>query len=149
MGIRPAQSGPAYSRGAAGRCLFGAVPKGKITGNTLVSQGILARHSGKISAGWAFAIFQTRPRPCLINGKMFSDERFFADQGDLTLAYFVYGKENQRGAAEKYPSLGRLAIFQTWPNLWKEGEHDTDCDSGLWHRGHGRRQSDYGERPAD
>ncbi|MCI9511393.1 hypothetical protein [Oscillibacter sp. 1-3] len=40
---------------------------------------------------------------------------FFADQGDLTPAYSAYGKENQRKAAEKDPSLGRFDIFQTWP----------------------------------
>ena len=38
---------------------------------------------------------------------------FFADQGDLTPAYSAYGKENQRRAAEKDPSLGRFDIFQT------------------------------------
>ena len=41
---------------------------------------------------------------------------FFADQGDLTPPYFVYGKENQRGVAEKEPLFGRFDIFQTWPN---------------------------------
>ncbi|MEY8260408.1 hypothetical protein AALA80_08660 [Oscillospiraceae bacterium 50-60] len=39
---------------------------------------------------------------------------FFAGQGDLTTPYFVYCKENQRGTAEKDPSLGRFDIFQTW-----------------------------------
>ncbi|MCI9512328.1 MAG: hypothetical protein HFG13_08070 [Oscillibacter sp.] len=32
-------------------------------------------------------------------------ERFFADQGDLTPPYFVYGRENQHGAAEKAPAF--------------------------------------------
>ena len=37
---------------------------------------------------------------------------FFAGQGDLTTPYFVYCKENQRGTAEKDPSLGRFDIFK-------------------------------------
>ena len=41
----------------------------------------------------------------------------FANQGDLTPPYFVYGKENQRGVAEKDPSFGRFDIFQTWPRV--------------------------------
>ena len=42
---------------------------------------------------------------------------FFAGQGDLTSPYFVYGKETQRGAAEKGPPLERFDIFQTRPKL--------------------------------
>ena len=42
---------------------------------------------------------------------------FFANQGGLTLPYFVYGKENQRKVAEKDPPFGRFDIFQTRPRL--------------------------------
>ena len=42
---------------------------------------------------------------------------FFAGQGDLTPLYFVYGKETQRGAAEKGSPLERFDIFQTRPSL--------------------------------
>ena len=40
---------------------------------------------------------------------------FFANQGGLTLAYFAYGKEIQRKAAEKDSPFGRFDIFQTRP----------------------------------
>ena len=29
----------------------------------------------------------------------------------------MYGKENQRGVAEKDPPFGRFDIFQTWPKV--------------------------------
>ncbi|WP_457790571.1 hypothetical protein [Anaeromassilibacillus sp. SJQ-5] len=41
---------------------------------------------------------------------------FFVNQGDLTLPYFMYGKENQRRVAEKDPPLGRFDIYQTRPS---------------------------------
>ena len=45
---------------------------------------------------------------------------FFVNQGDLTQAYFVYGKENQRRMMKKDPPLERFDIFQTRPRVFPE-----------------------------
>jgi hypothetical protein len=50
--------------------------------------------------------------PCLINGEMHSGERFFHQSRRFSLPYSVYGKENQRKAAEKIRRLGVLTFFK-------------------------------------
>ena len=40
---------------------------------------------------------------------------FSANQGDLTQPYSVYGRENQRRAAENDPPFGRFGLFPTRP----------------------------------
>lgn len=44
----------------------------------------------------------------------------FANQDDLTPPYVVYGREDQRGAAEKAPPIGRFDAFQTGPGVYEK-----------------------------
>ena len=53
---------------------------------------------------------------------------FLAGQGDLTPPYSVYGKENQRRAAEKGPLPWRFALFQTRPNHSLKPEATEEAD---------------------